>query len=206
MTRYTKQEKAFMKSYVPGHSYKEIRDEFLKRFGYIPCKSFPNSYIKNNGLHTGRTGRFEKGHIPANKGKKMPKEIYEKCKGTMFKQGSIPPNILPVGTEKKLADGYIWVKTNDLQRAKKKESWIQKHRAIYEKHYGEIPKEHVVIFLDRNRENFDPENLAAIKRSELARLNHQGLIYDDIDLTKAGIGIVRLSSKISEREKSDKRV
>lgn len=201
MTKYTKEEKEFMKSYVPGHSHKEIREEFFKRFGYIPCKCFPSSYIKNNGLNTGRTGSFEKGHVPANKGKKMPKELYEKVKATMFKEGSIPANTMPIGTEKMLTDGYIWIKVNDLPKVKKQENWIQKHRVVYEKHYGKIPEGHVVIFLDRNRENFDPENLAAIKRSELARLNKQGLIYDDTNLTKVGIGIVRLSSKISEREK-----
>jgi hypothetical protein len=199
MTKYTKEEKEFMKNYVPGHSHKEIKEEFLKRFGYIPCKSFPSSYIKNNGLHTGRTGRFKKGHVPVNKGKKMPKTVYEKAKATMFKAGSIPTNTMPIGTEKMLPDGYVWIKINDLPRVKKQENWKQKQRVVYEKHYGKIPEGHVVIFLDRNRENFDPENLAAIKRSELARLNKQGLIYDDTNLTKVGIGIVRLSSKILER-------
>ena len=86
-----------------------------------------------------------------------------------------------------------------MPRVKKQENWVQKQRVVYEKHYGKIPQGYVVIFLDRNRENFDPENLAAIKRSELARLNKQGLIYDDSNLTKVGIGIVRLSSKILER-------
>ena len=199
MTKYTKEEKEFMKNYVPGHSHAEIREEFFKRFGYIPCKSFPSSYIKNNGLHTGRTGRFEKGQVPVNKGKKMPKSVYAKCKATMFKAGSITANTLHIGTEKKLADGYIWIKINDLPRVKKQENWVQKQRVVYEKHYGKIPQGYVVIFLDRNRENFDPENLAAIKRSDLALLNKQGLIYDDSNLTKVGIGIVRLSSKILER-------
>lgn len=199
MTKYTKEEKEFMKSYVPGHSHAEIRAEFFKRFGYIPCKSFPSSYIKNNGLSTGRSGRFKKRNVPANKGKKMPKAVYEKAKATMFKTGSIPANTMPIGTEKKLADGYIWIKINDLPRVKKQENWTQKHRFVYEKHYGKIPEGHVVIFLDRNSENFDPENLAAIKRSELIRLNEQGLIYDDSNLTKVGIGVVRLSSKILER-------
>lgn len=129
----------------------------------------------------------------------MPKAVYEKAKATMFKAGSIPANTMPIGTEKKLTGGYIWIKINDLPRVKKQENWTQKHRFVYEKHYGKIPEGHVVIFLDRNSENFDPENLAAIKRSELIRLNQQGLIYDDTNLTKVGIGIVRLSSKILER-------
>ena len=37
-------------------------------------------------------GRFEKGHIPANKGKKMPEEIKEKVKHTFFKKGNRPHN------------------------------------------------------------------------------------------------------------------
>ena len=62
---YTEEEHAFMEEFVPGHSYKEIREEFLKRFGGEVTKSFPGSYIMNHGLNTGRNGWFEKGHVPA---------------------------------------------------------------------------------------------------------------------------------------------
>ena len=36
--------------------------------------------------------RFTKGSVPANKGKKMPAELYEKCAPTMFKPGH-PSNV-----------------------------------------------------------------------------------------------------------------
>ena len=36
--------------------------------------------------------RFKKGHVPANKGKKMPDEVYEKVNATMFKKGQVPHN------------------------------------------------------------------------------------------------------------------
>lgn len=109
-----------MRDFVPGHTYQEIKDEFKKRFGYLPeSKNFPKSYIRNHRLNTGKTGHFSKGHVPANKGKAMSREQYEKCKPTMFKPGSIPGNTDPVGTEKLLADGYIWVKIDDKPKVKK---------------------------------------------------------------------------------------
>lgn len=55
-------------------------------------------------------GRFQKGHIPRNKGKKMSAEQYEKTKATMFKHGDRPENRMPIGHETTRADGYTYVK------------------------------------------------------------------------------------------------
>lgn len=33
--RYTTEEKEFFRSYIPGHTYKEIQEAFRKRF--LPC-------------------------------------------------------------------------------------------------------------------------------------------------------------------------
>lgn len=56
MTKYTEEEHAFMREFVPGHSYKEIKEAFEARFGRKTSKSFPKSYIGNHKLNTGRTG------------------------------------------------------------------------------------------------------------------------------------------------------
>ena len=197
---YTPEEHAFMKDFVPGHSYKEIRDEFLKRFGGEVTKSFPSSYIMNHGLNTGRNGWFEKGHVPANKGKKMSPEQYDKCRRTMFPKGHTPRNTDPIGTEKLLADGYIWVKVDDQRYVKKGVNWIQKHRKIWQDHNGPIPDGHVVIFLDGDRKNFDINNLACISMADNARLNQNGLRFDDPDLTKSGVSIAKVMSTMGNRK------
>ncbi len=202
MIKLTAAEHSFLRAYTPGHSYAEIRDAFKSRFGWLPeSKNFPKNYIHNHKLNTGKTGRFKKGHIPANRGKRVSKDTYEKCKGTMFKQGNLPPSTDPIGTEKRLWDGYTWVKVNNIPNAKKSVNWKQKHRLVYEQHYGAVPKNHIVIFLDGDKENFNPENLVAITRGELAILNRCGLVFKYPDLTRAGISVAKLLSKISKAKK-----
>lgn len=204
MIKYTEEEHAFMREFVPGHSYKEIKEAFEARFGRRTSKSFPKSYIANHKLNTGRTGQFGKGIIPPNKGKKMPADVYKRLKPTMFKPGRMPQNTDPIGTEKNL-DGYVWVKVNDIKNAKKSVNWVQKHRLVYEASHGPIPKNHAVIFLDGDTRNFDPDNLQAVSRGTLARLNQNGLIYKNAELTKVGINIAKLISKMTEAKKGEEK-
>lgn len=202
MTLYTKEEHAFMRDFVPGHTYQEIRDEFQKRFGYLPeSKSFPKSYIGNHKLQTGTKGYFPKGHVPANKGKPMSKEQYEKCKDSMFKPGSIPGNTDPVGTEKLLADGYVWVKIDNRPKAKKTVNWKRKHRLVWERYHGKpVPDGYLITFLDGDRMNFDIENLALISKSEHAILNHENLRYANSECTRVGINIAKVIEAAGRRK------
>lgn len=89
MRRYTEEQKQFLREYIPGHSYKEIMRAFNLRFKDDLSTSQVKGFIANNKLNTGRTGRFERGHSPANKGKKMTPEQYAKCKSTMFKEKNL---------------------------------------------------------------------------------------------------------------------
>lgn len=201
---YTEEEHAFMREFVPGHSYKEIREEFLARFGGEVTKSFPSSYITNHGLNTGRNGWFEKGHVPANKGKKMSPAQYEKCKCTMFKKGQKPVNTAAIGEEsKKSEDDYVYVKIAD-EDVPSRFNWKEKHRIIYEEHYGPVPEGHVVIFLDGNKRNFDPENLLAIPKAVHARMNQSHLKFDDPELTRAGAEIAKVKTRVGKRSRGEK--
>lgn len=202
--RYTAEEIQFLKEYAWGHSWKEITDEFNRRFDAECTVVQIAGQLKRRGFKTGRTGRFGEGRGPCNKGKRMSPEHYEKAKGTMFQKGNTPANTDPIGTEKMLRDGYIWIKVNNIPKAKKQVNWKQKHRLIWEEAHGPIPEGHVVIFLDGDRTNIVLENLAMVQRKELTRLNQKGLIFDDAEKTKVGIGIARITSKISELERGER--
>jgi hypothetical protein len=72
---------------------------------------------------------------------------------------------------------------------------VQRH--VWEKTNGrKLQKNECVIFLDGNKSNFDPDNLMAIKRSELARVNQNHRITDDPELTRSGIYVEKIKEII----------
>lgn len=192
---YTDEEKAFMEKIVPGHSYREIQKAFIETFGWEISLGQIKSYIGNHHLNSGKTGCFQKGHVPSNKGKKMPAEVYEKVRYTMFPKGHMPVQHRPVGSERINVDGYIEIKVEEPKK------WRLKHNVIYEQHYGAIPKGYVVVFLDGNKMNLAPENLKLISRGELAIMNKQGLFRTDPELTEASINVVKLIYATSKAKK-----
>lgn len=183
---YTVEEHLFMKSYVPGHSYKEIQQAFIKKFDWEISIGQIKSYIGNHGLNTGRNGRFEKGQTSHNKGVKMPKEVYEKAKHTMFAKGHIPHNHKPVGSERINVDGYIEVKVEEPRK------WRLKHNVVWEQHNGKIPRGSVVIFLDRDKMNVSIENLKLVKRSELLIMNRYDLYGENAESTETATNLAKL--------------
>ncbi len=174
----------------------EIADLVNKTFGTNYTKTQIECYKNNHHILSGLTGHFEKGHVPKNKGKKMNQSQYEKCAPTMFKKGNRPHNYRPVGSERFGKDGYLEVKVADPK------TWKGKHVAIYEKHFGPIPKGSKVIFLDRNKMNFDIENLALVTSAELARLNQNHRISEFQEVTKAGIALEKYKEAIRQSRRN----
>ena len=100
----------------------------------------------------------------------------------------------PIGCETKWAEGYTRVKLGENE-------WEFKHRYIWRQHYGEIPKDYSVIFLDRNLDNFDIDNLALVSRHELMKYNSMRLKSNDIELNKTAVNLAKLIVKVKEIEK-----
>lgn len=113
----------------------------------------------------GKKHQFSKGHKPFNLGQKMSKELFEKCKVSMFTSGHEPHNIKYDGYERiDNKDGYIHVRIA-------KGKFKLKHRLIWEQHYGPIPKGHIIIFKDKNKLNTNIENLMMISMKENMEIN-----------------------------------
>ena len=186
--KWTDEEKEYLTFIVKGKTTEEICDLMNKKFEYEfslnQIRSAMNRYKLRNGVNC----RFEKSVIPWNKGLKG----YMGANKTSFKKGNIPSNHKEVGTERINSEGYIEVKVSEPSR------WKLKHRLIYEKYHGEIPKDHVVIFADGNKMNLDINNLISISRHQLLVLNGNNLIYEDTDLTKTGVNIANLIIKLRD--------
>lgn len=118
---------------------------------------------------------FKKGHTPWNKGKKTGIRP-----PNLFKKGNVTWNTRELYSERIDRDGYTYIKLIN------KKKWKLKHRWIWEQKYGEIPADHVVIFADGNKKNFNIENLILVSRKELAVLNKNKLLQFTGTKDKAG--------------------
>ena len=195
--KYTDEEKAFLREFVPGHSHKEITEEFNRRFSADITVGQIKGSIKRYGLNTGRTGYFEKGHIPANKGT-HPKTVGRMAE-TQYKKGNLPHNTKPIGYERVSKDGYIEVKIA-MRRSDTgdKNNFVPKHRLLWEKANGPIPKGCNIIFLDGDKRNFDLDNLALVTNAEHLELTRSGLRSNNPQLTETGVLIAK--SIVTTRE------
>lgn len=196
--RYTAEEKAFLRSFIPGHFSYEVQRAFEEKFGHrITCSQI-KCFKGNNKIRSGMDTRFKKGTVPPNKGKKMSAEQYEKRKGTMFKKGHGPQNYRPVGSERINVDGYIEIKVKDPG------TWKLKHRVIWEEHNGEIPQGEIVIFRDNNPLNCTIDNLMLISKGENVRVNAMGGGCYTGQAKETAVAIARLNMLISKRRKKRK--
>lgn len=184
----TKEQHEFLVANNEGRTAQEVSELLNDEFGLSWTPEKVRTYRGNHGLISGLTGQFSKGHLPANKGKKKP----GMRNSGQFKKGNRPAGYLPVGTINYTTDGYPKIKVADPN------VWEYLHRQTWEKHYGPVPDGYLVVFLDGDKSNWSITNLACLSRSEVARLNQQHLITDDAELTKAGIGLVKLQNKIRE--------
>ena len=199
--KYTDEMKQFILDNYKGRYNQELADLFNQKFNTNITSRMIKSYKANNKLNSGLTVKFRKGQTPHNKGKKIPKEVYEKVKHTMFAKGNVPPNHRPVGSERISKDGYIEVKVAEPNK------WRLKQRVVYEEAKGKIPEGCTIIFLDGNKRNFDIDNLRCITRTELLYLNCNGLNNSN-EITETGILMARLdrTKNKKKQELKDKNV
>lgn len=190
----TEEQEQFLRAHVYHRENKNLAELINKEFGLNFSTFQIKNWKKNHKVSSGLTGHFEKGYAPPNKGTHPP--TVGRMAETQFKQGDRPHNILPIGTVRMKADGYLWKKIRD--DLPSRYCWKQVHRIIWEQANGPIPKDKRLIFLDGNRENTTINNLALVTFAEVLELNQKHLVKQDRELTKIGINIAKIHVKQSE--------
>lgn len=193
---FTPEQIEFFKEHVFDRGNQELTEIINNHFGLnLSCAQI-KYFKKNHKLTSGLTGRLPKGHKPFNKGRKG----VDGWEPTQFKKGHRPHRYKPIGSERINGDGYVDIKIQDGMAQK---NWKGKHILILEEHHGRpLPPGHAVIFGDGNRRNFDPDNLILVSRKQLLVMNMKKLIQGDADLTRTGIIVADIISKISERKRA----
>ena len=125
--------------------------------------------------HGGRATRFQKGLVPPNKGKKMPKGWAPgDMATTQFKKGHKPHTWVPVGSLTVNPDGILDQKVSE-EPGPRHTRWKPVHRLVWERANGPVPEGHVVVFRP-GRKTTDPalitlDALELIPRTELMKRN-----------------------------------
>lgn len=193
---FTTEQEDFIRENNFNRTSFEIADMLKIKFGIsITPGQIKNFRSRYKLPPCGLTGRFEKEHVPANKGVKSPGTGDQ---ATIFQKGHIPKNHRPVGSIRICCDGYIYEKIAEPRK------WKQKHVIVWESIHGPKPKNSAIIFLDKDKTNLDPNNLMCVKRNELVRINQNHLLYENAEISKAGVLIAKIMTKVGER-KSKKR-
>jgi hypothetical protein len=155
----------------------ELHRAFCERFGRDDVSAGNlNALRKREGWLTGRTGRFEKGQVPANKGVPCPPGKggrHPNSRKTQFAKGvrlGVAARLhKPIGTERLSKDGYLERKIHDGLPLQSR--WRAVHLVEWEALNGPMPKGHALKCLDGNRLNTDPSNWELVPRALLPRLN-----------------------------------
>ena len=187
--KWSDEEKEYLKEIVTGRSHKEIIKMMNDKFEHQFTEGQIKGAIGRNNLNTGRTGRFEKGHIPANKGTKGTM----KANKTSFQKGHTPKNHKEVGSERVSVDGYTEIKVAEPNK------WRLKHRVMYEKYHNvKLDPKQLVIFADRDKRNLTKENLLLVDNKQLLTLNQHKLIKENGELTKVGLNLANIIIKLKD--------
>lgn len=200
--KYTDEMIEFIRVRVKEYTDKEIAVMMNEKWDLNVNDGTIGNIKTQNGIRSGvNRGTFQKGQVPFNKGMKqtdfMSPEMIERTKATRFQKGQKPTNHRPVGSERITVDGFVEIKV------KEPNVWRPKQRVLWEQEHGSIPKGHVVIFLDGNKQNMELSNLRLITQEENAYLNKNGLRFDDRDLTETGLNLTKIMTKVHEIKRGD---
>ncbi|MDL2292253.1 HNH endonuclease [Acholeplasma sp. OttesenSCG-928-E16] len=172
--RYSEEMKEFIKKIHKGKSYQEIKDLFNEKFDVDKTINEIKCFCQDNDMKNGVDCRFQKERIPTNK--------------------------IPVGTErfrKHYEKTYLYIKI------KEPNIWVLKHRYLYEKTYGPIPKNMKLLFLNGDTMDVRIENLKLVSYAEELILNRQKLIFNDPEFTKTGINIAKVILKAADNTRKE---
>jgi hypothetical protein len=117
--------------------------------------------------------RFLPGSVPVNKGLRRPGYSPGRMAETQFKKGSRHGHAAqfykPLGSLRLSKEGYLQRKI--LETGYPPRDWKGVHIILWEEHYGPIPSNHAIGFIDGNKENIIIENLVLLSRADLMRRN-----------------------------------
>lgn len=170
---------AWMLKHDHGQRVDSLSDEFRERFGFGLTRNQINLFRASHGTQVRQDGTRRGGRTR-----------------------------VPVGTERRGKDGYVVVKVREeADVAMSKDNWMLKHVHVWEQANGrKLPKGYLVMFADKNRENFDPDNLVAVSRKLIGVMNAIGYEWHDRESLMTVVAMAKIRVARNRAEASMRRV
>lgn len=207
---WTKSELDFLKEIFPDTPTKIIASELNRNYSAIANKAILLGLKKSQDykdrllveqskqLNEHAYGRFRKGDVPHNKGKKMTVEMYEIAKKTMFQKGCLPHNTCKdwqeVLRKQKSGKQYYMIKLPTERRL------IFKHIYIWEGVNGKVPKGYNIVFKNGDTLNCEYENLECISDAEL--MSRNTINNYPTEIVKTIIILNKFKNKLKKHERT----
>lgn len=171
--KYTDEQRAWLRGFIPGHHEHEIIEAYEREFGErLTVAMVANLKVKLGVASGTHGGQFVKGQTPHNKGKTwdeigISKEAQERSRATCFRKGNLSgaarDRKRPLLDIREGQDGYLQIKVAPRSISHYMQNWISLAEFEWMKANGrDWPENHRVVFADGDNRNFDPENLVAV--------------------------------------------
>lgn len=111
-------------------------------------------------------------------------------KGALRGENRFAHNVKAIGEEVTKHGNIVYVKIKDI--GGKTDMWRPKKDVIYQEHFGAIPEGYTVIHLDKNKSNFDIDNLYAVDKKVLATMNLNRWYGESREINITGIKVIEI--------------
>lgn len=159
------------------------------------------------GDNVGKQYRFEKGHVPANKGLRRPGYAPGRMAETQFKKGAMAGaaqhNYVPIGSLRVTKDGILERKVTDDPAIYPAKRWVSVARLVWEAAHGPLQPGQIVRFKPGQRTVIEDEitlgRLECISKAENMRRNSIHNYPEDI--MRATLARGALNRRINREQK-----
>ncbi|MBK1699778.1 HNH endonuclease signature motif containing protein [Thiococcus pfennigii] len=166
------------------YSTRECAETINARYGLNLTPSAIKGACARFGIPAATDGRFK----PGSEAYKMRRTPNRSNAGS-FRPGNRPHNTHPIGAYRLARkDGWLIRVQDSGTPYRARFDWRPVRHLVYEEHYGPVPDGHIVLLLDGDQDNcLDPDNLIAVTRAVMARLNQAGFsdLPQDRDIRRA---------------------
>ena len=186
---YSVEQQAFLKENAPLMSRKELTERFNEKFKVNKSVLAIKSYCNYRGWNSSEDGRYKEGNVSWQTG--LSKEEYK----AHFTEESFARSLKKIQEMKKthklgdevIRDGIPQIVVSLEYGIPFDDRVAPKRRVVWEKLYGEIPKDHCIINLDGNPMNCDPSNLYCMPKRYVPLLAHNKWWFKDSELILTAI-------------------